>query len=314
MRRRRAPLSGAIKIQRFRQPSPFPGAAGILARSGGGENLAAFQVEDEEIASQGAAIFDVREWRSVPLEEPLPQVFKGGWPASRTDLLKGSEAGMAPTALALPIAAAGHAAALRFPSSEGSAERLRARRLRWWLSANATRWRLPQAASGAWARCRMTSRRSQMRLTSAMNWIWVRVWVPSMRNSANNSSAALRSRPTSDRMKHPKPLHSSVALAITRSLPMPWLSRKRCSSFRSSAVRGMAAGGGAGGFDGHGAVRKVCPGCGCQHSEGDGTRKLPVFGSFARHQVNHPESEGDRTAAPPPHQRTSLPGRWRPDR
>ena len=43
----------------------------------------------DEISVQGAAIFDAYLRLPAPMKEALPQVLKGGWPASRSDLLKG---------------------------------------------------------------------------------------------------------------------------------------------------------------------------------------------------------------------------------
>jgi hypothetical protein len=48
-------------------------------------------MKGEEIPPHDAAMLDASQRLSAPLQEPLPQVFKGGWPASRSDLLKGSQ-------------------------------------------------------------------------------------------------------------------------------------------------------------------------------------------------------------------------------
>ena len=43
----------------------------------------------DEISVQCEAIFDACQRLPAPMQEGLPQVLKGGWPASRSDLLKG---------------------------------------------------------------------------------------------------------------------------------------------------------------------------------------------------------------------------------
>jgi hypothetical protein len=45
----------------------------------------------DEISVQGAAGFEACQRLPAPMQEALPQVLEGGWPASRSDLLNGSK-------------------------------------------------------------------------------------------------------------------------------------------------------------------------------------------------------------------------------
>jgi len=80
--------SSAIEKEWSWEPPPLPGTAGIRAGPGREENSVAFLMKGEEIPPHGAAILDGSQRLSAPLQELLPQVFKGGGPASRSDLMK----------------------------------------------------------------------------------------------------------------------------------------------------------------------------------------------------------------------------------
>ena len=49
------------------------------------------RMHGDEISVQGAADFEICHRLPAPMQEALPQVLEGGWPASRFDLLKGSK-------------------------------------------------------------------------------------------------------------------------------------------------------------------------------------------------------------------------------
>lgn len=51
----------------------------------------AFLMKGQEIAPKGLVFLNAPQRFSAPLQEALPQAREGGWPAFRSDLLKGSK-------------------------------------------------------------------------------------------------------------------------------------------------------------------------------------------------------------------------------